>query len=90
MVHACKHSTPEAEAEESEVCGQPRKHSEALSQVNKYKPQIRCNNKISSNKVLIILLAKMVSFSAICPQRVMNITLAVRTLWFDLCNKNEI
>lgn len=90
MAHACKHSTPEAEAEESGVGRQPRTHSEAMSQINKYRPQIRCNHKISPNEVLIILLAKMASFSDICPKKVVNITLAVRTLWFELCSKNEI
>lgn len=38
-------------------------------------------NKISSSKVLIILLAEMVSFSDICLEKVMNITSAVRTVW---------
>lgn len=73
------------EEEISNACGQPRIHSEALSQINRYNSHTRCNNKISSTKEFNF--TKVVFFSDIEPPESHTHYLSSEDviLCFDLC-----
>lgn len=73
------------EEEISNVCGQPKIHIEALSQINRSNSHTRCNNKISSTKEFNF--TKVVFFSDIGPpeSRTHYLSSEDFILWFDLC-----